>query len=162
MYSNNWLSLFLQYLLATAIAKVYAAFARRHLDEAELHLKAADVLAHQLRRNHDVQALKILRAVLARQRGLTEVAALMSEAISLANLSGNVRLLIDTHPEAVRMAGELCPAAISERAAQAAQCVEPTSLSSISSPAPLPVRQGLLTAKERRCFICSTRACRTN
>jgi len=121
----------LQVSLACAIAKAYAAFVRHHFDEVERQLKSADALAHQLNCNQDVHALKVLRAVLARRRGAVEAAALMSEAIGLAQLGGNVRLLIDTHPDAVRMAGELLPSPANEQALSA-----------------VPVKQGLLTTKE--------------
>jgi len=135
------------FLLTAAIAKAYAALGRQHLDEAERQLKSADALAHQLHRNYDAQTLKVLRAVLARQRGAAESATLMSEAISLARLGGNVRLLIDTHPEAVRMASELHPAYAAEPSTQnseSAEAVSPFALPVV----PLSVRQGLLTAKE--------------
>jgi LuxR family maltose regulon positive regulatory protein len=143
-----YLPLLPQYGLVTAIAKAYASFGREHLDEAERQLKAADTLAHQLHRNYDMQALKVLRAVLARHRGAVEAATLMSEAIGLAQLGGNVRLLVDTHPEAVRMASELHPEPADEWLAQPPESAETAPSSAALPSMPLPGRQGLLTAKE--------------
>lgn len=143
-----YLPLLSHYGLVAAIAKAYAAFGRRHLDEAERQLKTADALAHRLHRNYDAQALKVLRAVLARQRGAVEAATLMSEAIGLAQLGGNVRLLIDTHPEAVRMASEIRSASADEPPAQAPDSVDAAPASTAALSLPLSVRQGLLTAKE--------------
>lgn len=137
-----------QYLLAAAVARAYASLGRQQLDEAERQLKAADVLAHQLHRNYDVLALKVLRAVLARQRGAVEVATLMSEAVGLAQLGGNVRLLADTHPEAVRMVHELHHECAAQSLAQHPGSAEADPLPMVLPAAPISMRQGLLTAKE--------------
>ncbi|WP_172461781.1 LuxR C-terminal-related transcriptional regulator [Dyella jiangningensis] len=141
------LSFLEHYLLVASTAKAYAAFARNHLDEAERQLQCADALAHQLGRSYDMQVLKVLRALLAKQRGTTEAAALMSEAIDLARLGGNVRLLADAHPDATRVACELHLLSPDEQTT-GPEAVEATSPSPASSSAPPPVQQGLLTAKE--------------
>jgi LuxR family maltose regulon positive regulatory protein len=135
-----------QYQLTTAIAKAYAALARHQFDEVERQLQSADALADRLQHGHDAQTIKVLRAVAARQCGSAGALALLSEAIGLANLGGNTRLLADTHPMAVEMAGEL------REMAGGAQTTRAAVTAPATSPLPAPpsksARQGLLTAKE--------------
>jgi LuxR family maltose regulon positive regulatory protein len=143
-FQDDTLLLFMpQYRLATAISKAYVAFARHDLDEAEKQLLSADTLAEQLHRGHDTQRIKAMRAVAARNRDRAGALALLSEAISLANLGGNTRLLIDTHPLVMQMAEELSG---TNGDLQATQTAVPSTAP--PSPATAPVRQGLLTAKE--------------
>lgn len=139
-FQHETLQIFVpQYLLTGAIAKAYVALARQQPGEAERQLQSADALAGQLHRGRDAQAVKVLRAVATRQRDPDGAQALLSEAIGLANLGGNTRLLVDTHPLAVRMADEL-----QGTTAALVQVVLPP-----APPAPsMPIRQGLLTAKE--------------
>ena len=99
-----------QYRLAAAIAKTYAALARRDLDDAEQKLEAAETLAHQLHRGRDALTIKVLRAVVARLRNSTDALPRLVEAVRLAELGGNARLLVDTHPLAVEMWAGLTPA----------------------------------------------------
>jgi LuxR family maltose regulon positive regulatory protein len=137
-----------QYLLTSAIAKAYMALARRELDETERQLRSADALAEQLHRGHDAQTIKVLRAVAARQRDPGGARALLSEAVGLANLGGNTRLLVDTHPLAVRMAEELQETIAGALPAPFAQAAMATPLPPAPPLSLVPVRQGLLTAKE--------------
>ena len=99
-----------QYRLAAAIAKAYAALARHDLDDAEQKLETADALAHQLHRGRDALTIMVLRAVVARLRNRADALPLLVEAVRLAELGGNARLLADTHPLAVEMWAGLTPA----------------------------------------------------
>jgi LuxR family maltose regulon positive regulatory protein len=96
-----------QYDLASAIAKTYLALARNDLGGADRNLLTADALATELNRGRDQLIVKILRAVVARQRGAPLALRLLGEAASLGKLWGNRRLLQDSHPLAVAMAVEL-------------------------------------------------------
>ncbi|HJW45631.1 MAG TPA: LuxR C-terminal-related transcriptional regulator [Lysobacter sp.] len=98
-----------QYRLAAAIANAYAALARHDLDDAEQKLETAEALAHQLHRGRDALTVKVLRAVVARLRNRADALPLLMEAVSLAELGGNARLLADTHPLAVEMWAALTP-----------------------------------------------------
>jgi LuxR family maltose regulon positive regulatory protein len=93
--------------LVAALAKVHAALARDDLDAADRHLEAADALATALHRRLDEQRVKVLRAVAARRRGDSRALPLLREAIGLAALAGQVRILTDTHPLATQMMDEL-------------------------------------------------------
>ena len=77
--------------------------AQHDVDAAEEHLHTADRFANQLHRRRDMLTIKVLRAVLARQRNATQALSLLTEALSLATIGGNARLLADTHPLAVQM-----------------------------------------------------------
>lgn len=128
-----------EYRLVAAIARSYAALAKQDLDEAEAQVAVAGRLAVQLHRGRDALTIRVLRAVIARQRGSADALPLLQETIGLAEISGYARLLTDTHPLAVEMACELhAPSASPERD---------------TAPAPTPIRSapprhGLLTAKE--------------
>ncbi len=101
-----------QYRLAAAIAKAYAALARHDLDDAEQKLETAEALAQQLHRGRDALTVKVLRAVVARLRNRDDALPLLMEAVRLAELGGNARLLADTHPLAVEMWAGLTPASV--------------------------------------------------
>lgn len=96
-----------QYHLASAFAKIYAAMAGKDMREVDRQLERASALAGALRRGRDARAVKVLRAVAARQRGNAQALPLLKEAMSLASLAGNARLLSHTHPLALEMAAEL-------------------------------------------------------
>lgn len=111
VFQQEELSLFEpQYRLATAIAKAYAALARDDLDGAEQQLGAAEALAGRLHRGRDALTVKVLRAVVARLRNSADALPLLVEAVRLAELGGNARLLAETHPLAVEMWADLTPA----------------------------------------------------
>ncbi|MEO6227490.1 MAG: LuxR C-terminal-related transcriptional regulator, partial [Thermomonas sp.] len=93
--------------LVAATTRAHAALASGHLAEADRQLDTAAVLAETTRRGRDACMVKVLRAVVARKRGESGAQALLLETINLAALSGNVRLLADTHPLALEMAREL-------------------------------------------------------
>jgi LuxR family maltose regulon positive regulatory protein len=95
------------YRLAAAIARSHAALARADMDDVDRQLECAAALAGTLRRGRDARAVKVLRAVAARRRGSDQALPLLKEAISLATLAGNARLLAHVHPLAVEMAAEL-------------------------------------------------------
>ncbi|WP_460727803.1 LuxR C-terminal-related transcriptional regulator [Lysobacter rhizosphaerae] len=127
----------LEYQLIASLARTHAALAKRELDEAESEVAAVGRLAAQLNRGRDALTVKVLRAVIARQRGSVDALPLLQEVLELAEISGYARLLIDTHPLAVEMAAELHPASSGET----------------PPPAPTPIRaapprHGLLTSKE--------------
>lgn len=148
-FQQETLRMFLpQYDLTYAVARAYAAFARSDMDEVDRQLRSADALAEQLHQGREKQRIKVLRAMSAWQRGIAGAPALLSEAIGLANLGGNARLLIDTHPQAAKMAHGLIEAG---SCVQMAMVSEPKKVtlrpSNTHSPATV-ARQSLLTAKE--------------
>ena len=114
------------YQLVAAIANVYAAIGALDFGAAEDQLKIADELARRLNRGRDALTLKVLRAVVARQRNDRNALASLSEVLSLAAIGGIDRLLVDTHPIAVEMGAELQPPA---RAGEARADVRRTSSS---------------------------------
>jgi LuxR family maltose regulon positive regulatory protein len=137
-----------QYQLAAMIAKAYAALANHDLDGMERQLESADLLAHQLERTRDGWTIKVLRAIAARQHHADTALASLSEALWLASLGGNARLLADTHPLAVQMAVELHKATVGLRMVhQPAPVIEPA-VPATSSADPAHRQLGLLTAKE--------------
>jgi LuxR family maltose regulon positive regulatory protein len=95
-----------QYRLAVALARAQAALARHDAGEADVQLTVADELSRALRRGRDAQVTKLLRAVVARQRDGSEAVPLMAEALSLARLSGNERLLAEAPTAAADMVEE--------------------------------------------------------
>ncbi len=127
-----------EYRLVAAIARAYAALAKHELDEAEAQVAVAAALAGQLQRGRDALTLKVLRSVIARQRGSADALPLLQETIGLAMISGYSRLLGDTHPLAVEMAKEL---QATDHRAGSEPAAAATSLR-------MPPRLGLLTAKE--------------
>ncbi len=127
----------LEYRLIASLARTHAALAKRELDVAESEVAAVGRLAAQLNRGRDALTVKVLRAVIARQRGSADALPLLQEVLELAEIAGYARLLIDTHPLAVEMAAEL----------------HPPSSGQTPPPAPTPIRavpprHGLLTSKE--------------
>jgi LuxR family maltose regulon positive regulatory protein len=87
-----------QYRLNCAIAKAYAALARRDADDAEQELAQAQLLVNQLHRGHDDLTVKMLRAVARWLRHRPDALPLLMEAARLAELGGKVRGLADIHP----------------------------------------------------------------
>ncbi len=134
-----------QYRLAVAIARSYAALGRGELDAAERALIAADALAAQTHRGRDALTVKVLRAVVGWQKGSAGALPLLSEALGLAAIGGNQRLLADTHPLAVRMAAEL------ESPPRASGVLRETQDDATAFPVRVtPVASGLLTPKEAK------------
>ncbi|GAB3097460.1 LuxR C-terminal-related transcriptional regulator [Lysobacter terrae] len=127
-----------QYRLVVAVARSYIALARGDCDEAERSLDAAAILANSLHRGRDARAIKVLRAVAARQRGSDQALPLLMEAMSLASLSGNARLLANTHPLALEMAVELKEGALLPKESTRRPAIERGASS----------QSGLLTTKE--------------
>ena len=125
-----------QYRLATAFARTYAAMAREEWDEVDRELERASALAGALRRGRDARAAKVLCAVAARLRGSAQALPLLGEAMALASLAGNARLLAHVHPVALEMAAELRSDMVFPRASASAP--ERTDA----------VQPGLLTSKE--------------
>lgn len=116
-----------EFRLAVALAKVHVALARRELDEAERHLDAAGGLATDLRRVPELRQVQVLRAVVAQRRGSAQAMSLLKEAHDLAALSGQARLVRDTHPLALEMLAELQVTADDSSAATAgAAAQDPT------------------------------------
>jgi len=91
------------YHLHIAIAKAYAALATRELEAASRHLTEADRLAARLHRRPDALVVKVLRGIVAHERGDGGAVSLLQEAASLAALGGLERLLVDAHPLAPRL-----------------------------------------------------------
>jgi LuxR family maltose regulon positive regulatory protein len=139
----------MQYQLAVAIARSYAALGNADLDAAEQALMAADTLAAQAHRGRDALTVKVLRAVVGWQKGAAGASALLSEALGLAAIGGNRRLLADSHPLAVQMATEmgLLPWA---NAAQRAESLDQARLFPPQPVRATPVASGLLTPKEAK------------
>jgi LuxR family maltose regulon positive regulatory protein len=136
-----------QYRLVAAIAKTYAALARHDLESAEYLLMTADRLAAQTHRRRDALTVKVLRAVVARQRNATNALPLLSEALSLAAIGGIDRLLADTHPLAVQMGAELRGASAGASSSRAKPVDDAKQFSAAPS-RPTPSRSGPLTPKE--------------
>ena len=125
------------YRLIAAIARAYAALAAHQLDEADRQIATADLLAARLHLGRNALTVKVLRAVVARQRDDAQALPLLQEALGLADILGCARLLSDTHPLAVEMASELH--------------APPSSQAPPPAPTPIraaPTRYGLLTSKE--------------
>lgn len=137
-----------QYRLAAAIAKTHAALAQHDVDAAEQHLQAADLFANQLHRRRDALTVKVLRAVLARQRNATHAMSLLTEALSLATIGGNARLLADTHPLAVQMGIGLHTATTGLRLVRTSQPVSEPPTPSAATNRTAQLRCGPLTPKE--------------
>ncbi|MFS8064129.1 MAG: LuxR C-terminal-related transcriptional regulator, partial [Luteimonas sp.] len=137
-----------QYRLASALAKTYAALAKQDLDDAEQQLQTADSIANQLHRRRDALTAKVLRAVLARQRNATQALPLLAEALSLASIGGNARLLADTHPFAVQMAAGLDMATAGVWVVRASGPAVDPPAPAASSIRPGQLRSGPLTPKE--------------
>jgi len=137
-----------QYQLSEAIAKAYAGLSQFDLDAADRHLKAANVTATRIHRGRDLLTIKVLRAVVARQRKDPGAMLLLSEAVGLAALGGNDRLLIDAHPLAVQMGAELSAAAALPGAAPQSRSMSESSSRSTTSQRPPAPLGGLLTPKE--------------
>jgi LuxR family maltose regulon positive regulatory protein len=87
-----------QYRLNLAIAKAYAALARRDADDAERELEVAQGFVDRLHRGHDDLTVKMLRAVARWLRHRPDALPLLMEAARLADLGGKVRGLADIHP----------------------------------------------------------------
>ena len=135
----------LQYQLATAIAKSHASVARHDVESADRELANAERLATLSHRRRDAITVKVLRAVAARQRNATNALPLLSEALSLAAIGGNERVLMDTHPLAVQMAMELRGA--TNGSALRAKAAMPVR-TAVAAPRATPARTGPLTPKE--------------
>ncbi|MBS0461059.1 MAG: hypothetical protein JSS41_01125 [Proteobacteria bacterium] len=142
-----------QFDLLSAIARAHALLARGETGQAERHLLTAHALASDLGRGHERLQVQVLRAVAARQRGAPLALRLLGEALSQGKLGGHRRLLLDSHPLALEMAGELRNAGPSARRAASRPPLAaepddgPRSLSGVSG--------RLLTDKEaqiRRCL----------
>jgi LuxR family maltose regulon positive regulatory protein len=146
---HDYLPFQMQYRLVVAIARSYAALGRGELDAAEQALTAADALAAKTHRGRDALTVKVLRAVVGWRKGAAGALPLLSEALGLAAIGGNRRLLADTHPLAVRMAAEL---ELLPRAS-GGQRRDPLDEARLF-PAPparaAPVASGLLTPKEAK------------
>ena len=102
MFAQDGYSLFEPYYrLQSAIAQVYAALAESDVDAADRHLACAGPLAARLHRGRDALVVKVLRGIVAHERG--EAGPLLAEAAELAALGGLDRLLVDVHPLAPRL-----------------------------------------------------------
>lgn len=137
-----------QYRLVCAIAKAHAALAIGDLERAEQQLCDADALSTQLHRRRDSLTVKVLRAVVARQRNDSNALPLLAEALSLARIGGIVRLLADTHPLAENMAAELPNTFAGTQILRHGDPVLGPSTAGDASSRPAVLRHGLLTAKE--------------
>lgn len=140
------------YSLTRAITATYAALARNDLDGCDRQLDMAGALANQMHRGRDALTVKVLRAVVAHRRRDESAMPLLAEALGLAAIGGNDRLLADTHALAVQMGAELRAAPTD--ASTARMQVEPAQQpSSMLQERPTPSRSGLLTTKETEILI---------
>jgi LuxR family maltose regulon positive regulatory protein len=138
-----------QYRLVVAIAEAYAALVRHDSTAAEVHLTQADALARQQRRGHDMLTTKMLRAVVAHQRDADHALPLMAEALSLAHLSGNTRLLANAPATAADMMDELRASGSSAALRLVAHSAPKTPpAATVRARRRAPVRNALLTSKE--------------
>lgn len=134
------------YALTRAIAATYAALARNDIDECDRQLETADALANRMHRGRDILTVKVLRAVVAHRRHAASAMPLLAEALGLAAIGGNDRLLADTHPLAVEMGATLQTAPTDAGAGRGD--VEPSQADSILPERAFTIRSGLLTTKE--------------
>src|SRR4249919_2357209 len=138
-----------QYRLVVAIAKAHAAIVRYDSDAAGTQLALADELARQQRRGHDMLTTKMLRAVVAHQRDADHALPLMAEALSLAHLSGNTRLLANAPATAADMVDELRASGSSTALRLVAHSAPKTPpAATVHALRQAPVRNALLTSKE--------------
>ena len=122
--------------------------APRNSSAADDQLKTADALATRLHRGRDALTVKVLRAVVARQRNASDALPLLAEALSLAAIGGNDRLLADTHPAAVEMGIELrTPPQATRTTLSATADLEPPKSAAAPRHATIPLA-GMLTPKE--------------
>jgi LuxR family maltose regulon positive regulatory protein len=84
--------------LQREVASAYVAIVRRDFPRALAVLASAGPLADRLRRGREAIAIKLLRALALRATG-EDAAALVEEAVSLAEAYGLRRAVIDTHPD---------------------------------------------------------------
>jgi LuxR family maltose regulon positive regulatory protein len=92
-----------EYRLATAIARAHAAIGEDAPGRAEAHLAEADAVAEDLHRGYDLLRIKLLRGIVATQRGDAGADALLREARDLTSLTGHARLAADAHPQAEKL-----------------------------------------------------------
>jgi LuxR family maltose regulon positive regulatory protein len=135
------------YRLTAAIADAYAAIGQHQFGLAEARLESADALATRLHRGRDALTVRVLRAVVARQRGAGEALPLLAEALSLAAIGGNDRLLADTHPVAVEMGIELRAGSQAAGAAGLGPSVQKRPMAAAARQPAIPLA-GMLTPKE--------------
>jgi LuxR family maltose regulon positive regulatory protein len=86
------------YRLQSAMAVAHLALSRSDLDAADGALLAADSVTAKLRRSREALVVSALRAVVAHRRGDARAGEMLSEALSLAALTGMHRLIEDAHP----------------------------------------------------------------
>ena len=137
------------YRLTATIANAYAAMGQHQYEQAEALLKSAAALAAQLHRGRDALTIRVLRAVVARQRGAGGAMLLLAEALSLAEIGGNDRVLADTHPVAVEMGIELQ----SGPEPRLAPVAEPTAPKPAATRQPEVPLAGMLTPKEAEVLV---------
>ncbi len=88
--------------LQLAMAKAYAAVAAGADGDAAAHLATAWTLARQINRGRETVQILALRALLAERSG-EDPGAPLTEALSLAEAGGMVRVFADTLPEVVEV-----------------------------------------------------------
>ena len=86
--------------LQLAMARSYAALASGDADGVAVHLAAAWTLARQLNRGRETVQILALQALLADRSG-ADPGSLLTEALSLAEAGGMVRIFADTLPEVI-------------------------------------------------------------
>jgi LuxR family maltose regulon positive regulatory protein len=93
--------------LVAATARAHAALARADYQEAEAQLRLAHAAATSIHRGRDVVQLKALRALVAWRQDGARAVPLLREALALARIAGNIRLVTDSHPLAADMLAQL-------------------------------------------------------
>ena len=93
--------------LVQAMASAQLALARADEAGALRELEAAEALAAHIGRMGELLAVRALRAVLLAAGGDAGAASLLSEAAALAEIGGMQRVLLDAHPEVVRLLGQV-------------------------------------------------------
>jgi len=93
--------------LVAATARAHAALARADYQEAEAQLRLAHAAATSIHRGRDVVQLKALRALVAWRQDSARAVPLLREALALARVAGNIRLVTDSHPLAADMLAQL-------------------------------------------------------
>lgn len=136
--------------LVAATAHGCAALARADHAQGEMQLRRADTIATALHRGRDLVQLKTLRALVAWRQDSAQAVPLLREALALARMAGNVRLVTDSHPLAADMLAQLGEAVGLGRAPMPPSAhVQPSPVASVAAVRMrmLP-RPALLTSKE--------------
>jgi LuxR family maltose regulon positive regulatory protein len=134
-----------EYRVRRALARAYVALANFDAETAEAELAVAADVAASAKRTRDAMTVQVLRAVAAHRDKSPRALPLMSEALSLAEMRGCLRVAEDAHPEAAAMRSEI---ASRDTAKPAPVAVAAQSIARATAQKTAAAAGGLLTPKE--------------